>query len=149
VSEPLLRHPDQREGEGPEAFDREVNLRAIVWITVGLVAVTAVVVLAIWWIVRGFESYDERRDPEPPPIARQVAPPRLPPGPRLQPSPERDLAAMRDEEAERLGRAAWVDRAEGTVRIPIDLAIDAYLAGARAPAGAVPQHAPPAGAQQP
>ncbi len=132
MSEETLRRPDQGEGEGPEAFDRDVNLRAIVWVTVGLVGVAVVVAVAIWWIMRGFERFDEARDPEPPPIERQVAPPRLPPAPRLQRSPERDLGAMRSEEAERLGSAAWVNRREGTVRLPIEVAIDAYLAGARA-----------------
>ena len=131
MSEEILLRPDQGEGTGPEAFDHDVHLRPVLWIGVALFATIAIVSLLLWWMVKGFERFDARRDPEPTPIERQVEAPPLPPGPLLQPSPERDLRRMRAEETERLERAAWVDPARGTVRIPIEAAIDAYLAGAR------------------
>lgn len=145
MSERVLRRPDQEEGTGPEAFDHDVHLRPVLWIGVFLAGATAIVSLLMWWMVVGFERFDERRDPEPSPIERQVEAPREPPGPRLQRTPDLDLRRMRAEEDERLGHAAWVDRAKGTVRIPLEVAMEAYLAGARPQAGA----APPPGAAQP
>ncbi len=149
MSERTLRRPDQGEGTGPEAFDHDVHLRPVLGIAGALFGAMALVALLMWWMVAGFESFDERRDPEPTPIERQVESPGEPPAPRLQDAPAHDLGLMREEEDERLDHAAWVDRAQGTVRIPIDLAIEAYVAGARPRAGAVPPPAAPAGAAQP
>ena len=48
----------------------------------------------------------------------------LPPKPRLQIAPRLDLAQKRKAEDEALNSYAWIDRSAGTVRIPIDRAID-------------------------
>jgi hypothetical protein len=136
--EEALRHPDQEEGTGPESFDHDIKLRAVIWIGAALAAAALVVQLLIWWMVQGFERFDKRRDVAPAPIEQQVKAPALPPGPRLQTTPELDLRRMRAEEAERLEHAAWVDPARGTVRIPIEVAMEAYLAGVRAPAPPLP-----------
>jgi hypothetical protein len=130
MTERARPHPDHVEGAGPEGFDHEVDLRVVVWIGVALAGATAVVALLMWWLVAGFERFDAKRQPPAPPLAearRQVAPP----GPRLQIAPERDLRAMRAEEDHRLAEAAWVDRARGTARIPIELAMDAVVAGVK------------------
>lgn len=147
--EQALRRPDQGEGTGPDAFDHDVHLRPVLWLGVFLAGAMVVVAVVVWWMMAGFERYDARRDPELSPIERQVQAPAEPPAPRLQPSPERDLREMRADEEERLGRAAWVDRARGTVRIPVEVAIDAYLAGARAEAGSAPPPGAGSGVGQP
>lgn len=46
--------------------------------------------------------------------------PRLPPEPRLQRHPQADILKLRLEEAALLSSYGWVDRATGTVRIPIE-----------------------------
>jgi hypothetical protein len=144
MTEPAQPHPDHVEGDGPEGFDHEVDLRVVVWIGVILAGATVVVALLMWWLVVGFERFDAAREPAAPPLA-EARRPVLPPGPRLQTTPERDLRAMRADEDHRLREAAWVDRARGTVRIPIELAMDAVVAGvkpapgsATAPAGTAP-----------
>jgi hypothetical protein len=45
------------------------------------------------------------------------------PTPRLQPAPEADIAAYRREKEALLHGYAWVDRAHGIVRIPIEQAM--------------------------
>jgi len=46
------------------------------------------------------------------------------PVPRLEESEERELRELREEEAARLHSYGWVDRMAGTVRIPIDVALE-------------------------
>src|SRR5258708_33313735 len=50
------------------------------------------------------------------------------PGPLLQAAPAEDMTAMRAENDRLLQHAGWVDRAQGTVRVPIDVAIDVLAA---------------------
>ncbi len=47
-----------------------------------------------------------------------------PPGPRLQPDPSADLARLSRREERVLSSYGWVDRAQGTVRIPIAHAME-------------------------
>jgi len=130
MTERARPHPDHVEGAGPEGFDQEVDLRVVAWIGGILAGATVVVALLMWWLVAGFERFDAARQPAAPPLA-EARQPVLPPGPRLQTAPERDLQAMRAEEDHRLTEAAWVDRARGTARIPIELAMEAVVAGVR------------------
>ncbi|HEX5758769.1 MAG TPA: hypothetical protein VF121_06205, partial [Thermoanaerobaculia bacterium] len=65
MTERAKLHPDHVEGAGPEGFDREVNLRAVVWAGVGLIAATAVAALLMYGMVIGFERFDARREPAP------------------------------------------------------------------------------------
>jgi len=51
-----------------------------------------------------------------------------PPKPRLQTDPSRDLGEMRRAEDVLLHSYGWIDRQTGTVRIPIDRAIDILAA---------------------
>lgn len=107
----------------PEGFDREVNLRAVFW-TIGiLVAVALVTHLAMWYLLKGVGDLEERKDPPKLPLAaaNTQAPP---PEPRLQISPEEELKSMRKQEDLMLGRPGWVNQAQGTVRVPIDVAMD-------------------------
>jgi len=73
-------------------------------------------------------------------LARTLAP-QVPPEPRLQPAPLEDLLQLRNEEDAALQQYGWVDRQAGSVRIPIDRAIE-LLAQRGLPV-------PPAGAWQP
>jgi hypothetical protein len=58
--------------------------------------------------------------------ARPVPPGELPPSPVLQTdvTAKTDIQDLRREEARRMTSYAYVDRAAGTVRVPIDVAID-------------------------
>jgi|GEM_PF-1694486 hypothetical protein len=109
-----------------EEFDQEINVRAILWTTVGLVATCILSVLAMWGMFAGFDAFDRRHAEAPPPMA--AAGQTAAPEPRLQPAPPDDMAAMHAEEDAVLQHARWVDQAHGTVRLPIDVAIDVLAA---------------------
>ena len=49
---------------------------------------------------------------------------RLPPEPRVQALPKTEMKDFRLDEQERTGSAGWVDRQKGTVRIPIEQAME-------------------------
>ena len=116
-------HRDEPDPHPAGTFDREINLRGIVYSVVGLVAVALVVHLLIWGLIKGFSSFDTRRDPVPSPLAEENRQP-PPPGPQLQTTPEIDLRDMRQEEDRKLGGAGWIDQQQGTVRVPIDVAME-------------------------
>lgn len=94
-------HPENAEQDAAGTFDREINLKAIFWTAVGLTVVTVVAALLMWWMIVGFNRFDESRDPRPSPMEEENKQPE-PPLPRLQTSPEEDLKAMRAEEEQQL-----------------------------------------------
>lgn len=150
-------------GEPHHTFDREINTRAIAKWMAALLVVTVIVEISMWWMVRGMERFDQKRDPELTPIQQEMKQP-LPPAPRLQvgqnfrstnstlneeadgtrdPELERvptrsdleDMQALRAEEDARLGSPAWIDRGQGRVRVPIDVAMQVIASrGAQTPA---------------
>jgi hypothetical protein len=108
-------------------FDREVDVRSVIWTGLALVAVALVVHLLIWWLLRGFSSYDQKRDVRLTPIEVQSPQP-PPPEPRLQEDPEGDMDKMRRQEDALIDHAGWVNRQQGAVRVPLDVAIDVIAA---------------------
>jgi hypothetical protein len=104
-------------------LDREINVRGILWTGVVLVVVALVAHLLIWWLLRGFRSYDERHDVRLTPI-EAAAPQPPPPEPRLQVDANEDMRRMRAQEEQALATARWINRQQGVVRVPIDVAID-------------------------
>ncbi len=117
-------HPEEPDPHPTSGtFDREISLRGIVYSVVALVAVAVVVHLLIWGLIKGFSSYDTHRDPAPSPLPQaNTQPP--PPGPRLQTTPEIDLRDMRSEEELELSGAGWVNQQQGTMHVPIDVAME-------------------------
>lgn len=108
-----------------EAYERrDLSPRVIGLFLVGLVIATALTLLAIWALFDHFAARQSRADRPPSPLAdvRQI-----PPEPRLQVSGAADLAAFRAREESELTSYGWVDRKAGTVRIPIDRAMDLLL----------------------
>jgi len=61
------------------------------------------------------------------PLARINPPPIQMPSPPLQSAPPLDLRALRAEKHALLSQYAWIDRAQGVVRIPIDRAIEIMI----------------------
>jgi hypothetical protein len=109
-------------GASPEEFDRDLNLRGIVWTGVGLAAVTALAFVLMWFLFQGLAASQEARDPEPLPMP-EAAERAQPPGPALQSTPERDLAEMLAHEKTLLESYGLVDREGGYARIPIERAM--------------------------
>jgi len=110
-------------------FDREINLRSVVLIGAALLVTALVIHLVIWWLLRGIGNFDERRDTPLTPIeASSPQPP--PPEPRLQVSPNEDMRMMRAQEDLALNHA---NQGQGTLQVPIDVAIDVIAARGVAP----------------
>lgn len=134
-----LRNPG---GEKHDDFDRDINLKAVVYTGAGLAALTAVSFVLMWFFFKGLASYEERRDPEPSPMpeaARELRPA----GPTLQATPERDLEELLAIEHERLEEYGLADDGEHA-RVPIDRAMEMALErGLGTPGGEAPD---PAGA---
>lgn len=147
--------PEIGAGGGEEGFDREIHLRGIVWTAAGIVAVTIVSMIVVWYLAVGLKRGLVTADPGPTAVEQQErarardeaaarpAPPAaafgggglqlpagtlLPPGPQLQPSPEVDMAALLAAEDRELASYGWIDRERGIVRVPIDRAIDDLVA---------------------
>lgn len=121
--DPKLRNPG---GDTHAEFDRDVNMRGVVWTGVGLAVLTAVAFVVAWFVFQGLAGYEERRQPEPLPIpeAQERA---LPPGPRLQATPEEDLEAMLAQEEALLEQYSVVEEGGGYARIPIERAMELAL----------------------
>jgi hypothetical protein len=87
-----------------------------------------VITIAIAGVVVFFYNYLERREAAEKtaryPMSLLSAERPLPPPPRLQTYPFQDVKELRQTEAPLLTRYEWVDRNAGTVRIPIDRAIE-------------------------
>jgi hypothetical protein len=106
----------------PHEFDHELNIRWIVWTTLGLIVMTLLAVVVTWGGLKGLNAFEEHNALAAPPMAANR--PDVAPGPQLQASPSADMGLMRADDARLMDHAAWVDRAQGTVRLPIDVAID-------------------------
>ena len=97
----------------------DLSPRAIAIFGIALAAtVIACLILAVW-IFGFFAARETKLDVPPSPLAKQAAPA----GPHLQVSAPKDLAEMLAVEEKILNSYDWVDRQAGTVRIPIDRAM--------------------------
>jgi len=112
-------------------FDREISVRHILWSGVWLTVGTLAFALLMWGFLRGLQVYDEHHEVQMAPMMARNPPP--PPGPRLQDDPAKDMLKMRTAEDTMLDRAGWVDQQGGTLRVPVNVAIDAILQRGVAP----------------
>jgi hypothetical protein len=151
-------------GDTHHTYDREIDLKSIIKWMAGLVLVTLLCQVVVWWLIRGLERFDAKRDPELTPIQQQVRQP-LPPEPRLQvgqnfhetnnllnegaveqrdpnkaPDTRSDLEDMqilREKEDKALATPSWIDQGQGRLRVPIDVAMQVIASrGAEGAGGA-------------
>jgi hypothetical protein len=115
-------HKENQAGAPKERYEKsDVNIRKVTQVGLGLIIVIGVgAVVAMWFLFKFFATETEP-GPAPSPLYEAH---QLPPIPRLQANPARDLKSLRAEEERRLRSYAWVDRANGAVRIPIERAKD-------------------------
>ena len=86
---------------------------AFIWIGVPLllVSVLALALLVLWLYPRAMSDQ-----------SRRLTLPQFP-NPQLQPSPRESMAGFYAEEIQRLNGTGWIDKAKGTVHIPIGTAM--------------------------
>jgi hypothetical protein len=137
-----VRHPPPEVEPAPPRHDdthfehSEFNARAVL--------ITGICVLVGMWIITGvlyfYFSFLSRNRAEstPPPLPIEQHGNPIPPEPRLQQSPPQDLKALRAREDWELNHYFWIDKAKGTIAIPIERAMQ--LVGER---GIPPQKTPP------
>jgi hypothetical protein len=141
---------EERHGIETGDFDREIDLRRIFWIGFWLVVVVLVSDVVVWGFMRGLQALGDHEQVELTPM--QKLPQAPPPEPRLQISDEHDMADMRVREDKEVSQAAWVDQPGGTLRVPVDVAIDAIAQRGVGPfpaMGAAPVAAPANGTSTP
>jgi hypothetical protein len=154
-------HPASGHGADTQLFDREINLRGIAWSVIGLVVVVLVAAGLMMLLLRGLERHEVGQDPQPLPFP-EANQPRVPPAPRLQVTPgfrtsspetgagekeggiaggdplrtqsdEEDMADLRASEEQVLGGARWVDQRQGSLQVPLEVAIDVIAERGLAP----------------
>ena len=113
-------------------FDREISVRGILWSGVWLTVGTLTFALLMWWFLHGIKAFEDHNEVQVAPMMARN-PQQPPPGPRLQDDPARDMLKMRTGEDALLDRAGWVDQQGGTLRVPVDVAIDAIVQRGIAP----------------
>lgn len=107
----------------------DVNVRALIAFAIGLLIVTGIVAVLMWWLLAFFERQAARNDPPLSPLTRpaiempasQVGNPFFgpPEGPQLLTREPDVLSKQRAMETEALGTYGWVDEKAGVARIPI------------------------------
>jgi hypothetical protein len=135
-------HPAERPAAGGEAYDRDLDVRGILWTAAYLAGGVVVICLLMWWLFLGLRRLETRADPAPPPLAEERGPQPPPPGPRLQASPDQDMIDLRAGEDRTLHQPAWIDPKQGIVRLPIDLAMDVVARRGLPAAGATQPSSP-------
>lgn len=133
---PATGHAYTQHGVATGEIDREINVKSILWMGAGLVVIALVVHLLIWGLLRGFDKMDDRRDVPLTPIESSSPQPAEFPGPNLQTDDAKDLRTMHEQEDQILNQAGWVNRQQGTVRVPVDVAIDVIARRGVAPLAA-------------
>jgi hypothetical protein len=115
-----MEHTIQHSPNGAGHEQREVSVQLIVKSLAFLAVGTFLVFVLVVGIFRYF--YDTNKTAE---ALRQGV---IPPEPRIEVAPYEQLQKLREHEDHILNSYAWVDKSAGTVRVPIDRAIDMLAA---------------------
>jgi hypothetical protein len=102
---------------------RDANVRGVIAFLVTLSIVLAMALLVSWGIFRYFSmTLPDRKPASPFTEIRQ-----LPSGPELQVYPRQDYVRFLENQQRSLESYAWENRDAGTVRVPIERAMDLLL----------------------
>ncbi|HEY6050553.1 MAG TPA: hypothetical protein VIZ58_04840 [Thermoanaerobaculia bacterium] len=122
-----------------------VSARGVARFMIGLATGTAFFAVLVWGVFQLLKR-DARSEDRPLPanVARQLE--RLPPAPRLEDRPLAPRSQLNARENAILGSYGWVDKKAGTVRIPIERAMDLIAHRGLPATAAAPAGSPAAGA---
>ncbi len=99
---------------------RDANTTAVLAFLAVLFVVLNLVLFGTWRLFRHFSVADA----PPPPASSFTDERQLPPEPQLQVTGPADFQKIYDAQQQELQTYGWVDRQAGTVRLPIDRAMD-------------------------
>src|SRR4029453_5413185 len=118
---------------------RDISPATVLRWGAGIFALLILSATAMWLLLGRYDRELAAESPAPSPLAGYG--PQEPPAPRLQGDPATDIARLRATEQQQLDGFGWVDRQAGTVRIPIERAMQ--LLAARGGRGGAPWTARP------
>jgi len=134
-------HHDRDENPDVGYEVQDANVRQVVMAGIGLAAGTVLACFLVYFVF----NLLKREGTEAQKVNPMAPAQQLPPAPRLQVRPWDELRALRAQEDQTLETYGWMDTKNGTVRIPVDKAMDIIAQRGlptRTP-GAVPKTAPP------
>jgi hypothetical protein len=117
-----MEHTAHHSPNGAGHEQSEVSVRLIVVSLAFLAVATAIVFVLVVGIFRYFYATYSTEE------ATRLSQPVIPPQPRIEVAPYEQLQQLRIKEDHILSSYAWVDEDSGTVRVPIDKAIDLLAA---------------------
>jgi hypothetical protein len=117
----MSHHPAEPNAANPGYETRDVNIRAVLWLGIGVGGGTILVGALLWLLLAGFVHRAERRER---PLSPLAAERKGPPAPHLQDAPLVDYREFRAREDHLLSTYGWADKEKGTVRIPIERAME-------------------------
>ena len=120
------KHPHGHDGHESEvSYERkDVNVFQISAFGIDLLLAVIVSVFAMWAMFDFFYHREDQKNVNGANALMLNERPKLPPEPRLQAEPKMELKDLKADEETILHSYGWMDPNKGTVRIPIDLAID-------------------------
>lgn len=104
--------------------ERDINIRVVANFGLALALGTIIVALLLGGLFSFLYHYYRAQEVAPSPLTRRG---QLPPEPRLQINPNLDLNQVRAAEEAILNSYHWIDKDAGTVRIPIERAMELIL----------------------
>jgi hypothetical protein len=117
------RHANQQ-GSAPHGYEhRDADIHVLLKFAVSLAVLIIVVLFAMHWTFNYLSKVETLGPPASPFENARV----LPPQPRLQVEPHEDLTSYCYGQKQELESYGWVDKANGVVRIPVDLAMELVL----------------------
>jgi hypothetical protein len=106
--------------KSPGYETRDANVRGVFGFLVALTLGMVFTLLLCW----GLFKYLSTQPTGPEPASPFASTRQLPTGPQLQVNPREDLLRFREQQLKSLEWYQWVDRSRGTVRVPIERAMD-------------------------
>jgi hypothetical protein len=104
-------------------IDVAIGYNFAVWLAVAMV-LSLGIVYGVFWLFEGQKAATDASVQQFPLAAGQE---QAPPSPRLQTQPFMDIYRLKQEQNEHLNSYGWADKANGTVHIPIERAVEITL----------------------
>lgn len=125
ITNPHDHEKKHGEHDSQVAWERkDINIFQVSAFGIGLLLSCLVVVFAVWGLFNFMFAQEEKKNIGTATELMRKERPALPPEPRLQGNPKQEIKDLRADETTILTSYGWLDPAKGTVRIPIDEAID-------------------------